>query len=90
MRSNCITCAVIAWARMRRRWVSRGRPHRGEPYLLLRQSRLGPTWLPHVLVGRWSGNRLVVFSFKPGDTRDLPWWLAWRALLFDGRVVRGD
>jgi hypothetical protein len=90
-RSNCIACALILYARLRRRWVARGRPPGREPYLLARGSRLGPTWVPHVLVGKWtSGGRMVVVSFKPADHRRLPWWSWWRVLFFDGQVVRGD
>jgi hypothetical protein len=90
MRSNCVVIALIAWVRMWRRWVRRGRPHGGEPYLLIRQSRLLPALIPHVLVGRWSRGRMVVLSFKPLNVHNLPWWEAWRALIFRGRIVRGD
>lgn len=90
-RSNCIACALILYWRLRRRWVARGRPAGREPYLLARGSRLGPPWVPHVLVGKWAGGgRMVVVSFKPADHRALPWWRWWRVLFFDGQVVRGD
>lgn len=75
---------------MRRRWAARGRQHGKEPYLLIRSSRLAPGWIPHVLVGKWSGQRFVVVSFKPADTAPLPWWRWWQALRFDGKLVRGD
>lgn len=91
-RSNCLTCAVVLYLRLRRRWVARGRPAGREPYLLLRASRLGPAWVPHALVGRWIGRtgRMAVVSFKPIDHRPLPWWRAWRVVWFRGEIVRGD
>ena len=90
-RSNCIACALILYWRLRRRWVARGRPAGREPYLLARGSRLGPSWMPHLLVGKWAApGRMVVVSFKPADQDPLPWWRWWPALRFRGQVVRGD
>ena len=45
---------MLYW-RLRRRWQARGRPAGREPYLLIRASRLEPSWMPHVLVGKWAG-----------------------------------
>ena len=92
-RSNCILCALILWLRMRQRWKAAGKPHGQEPYLLIRSSRLAAAWLPHVLVGKWSRTDprvMLVASFKPRDTRPLPWWRLLTVLSFDGRWTRGD
>ena len=92
-RSNCILCALILWLRMRKRWKAAGKPHGQEPYLLIRSSRLGPSWLPHVLVGKWSRTDprvMLVASFKPADRIHVHGWRSLRALCFVGRWSRGD
>ncbi len=93
LRSNCITCALVLWFRMRQRWKAAGKPQGQEPYLLIRASRLAPSWIPHVLVGRWSltnPEKMLVASFKPTDTRPLEWWRLPMVVRFQGRWVRGD
>lgn len=95
-RSNCITSAVIAYLRMRKRWAEQGSRPGQEPYLLIRGSRDAPAWVPHMLVGRWaddSHTTMIVYSLKPTNPKRRSWWSWWRlphALRFDGRVVRGD
>ena len=92
-RSNCILCALILWLRMRQRWKASGKPHGQEPYLLIRSSRLDPTWLPHVLVGKWSRTDprvMLVASFKPADSSPLRGWRIIQAARFEGRWSRGD
>ena len=91
MKSNCISCAIRLYFRMRKRWKLKGSPEGFEPYLLLRSSRLNPKWMPHVLVGiKNNNNELLLISYKPIDTTDLPWWEWWKALRFNGKIVRGD
>jgi hypothetical protein len=88
--ANCVTCALICYLRLRRRWRERGAVHGQEPYLLIRPSRLCP-WLPHVLVGYWGRTgRMLVWSYKPVNPAPLRWWQLHRAWRFDGRIVRGD
>lgn len=91
LRSNCILEAVREYRRLRRAWAAAGRHAGAEPYLWLRASRLAPAAVPHVGVAcRGPDGTLAVRSFAPLDKRPLPWWRAWRVVVFEGRWTHGD
>ena len=79
-------CQIYAWREFTRRhaiWRKAGRPRGERPWIKQMPSNLEPHWIPHAQVG---GAGLPTLEFVPLDTSPLPWWLAWTALLFRGRV----
>lgn len=91
-------CRIYAWWRYRqmiREWERAGMPAGREPYRWSRPSRLSPRWIKHHGVG-WrdsASDMMALESYVPDVPEDLTlrrWWRWWLAVLFPGRVVRGD
>jgi hypothetical protein len=89
---NCYVWAVLEYRKLKRQWREKGAFPLEEPYFVSRASRHSPRWVKHYMVGQLNPgtNALEVRSFKPVSPVDVPWWLAWTRLWFEGRVVVGD
>lgn len=93
MISNCFIWAHWRERELVRQWAAAGYPEDRVPAIIRRHSRLAPRWVPHWIVGWWhyeTGTMTETESFVPDDKRRLPWWRAWRAIVFKGHVKRGD
>jgi hypothetical protein len=84
VRSNCVEQAL-------REYRDRLRAGR-EPYLLIRESRSDPHWIPHFLIGEMDPRtgQVAVESFKPLRPEDVPCWRVLERRRFEGIWVPGD
>src|SRR5574337_25718 len=90
--ANCWIWARIEYWRRKREWNREGRRRGLEPYLIKRPSRKWPSWVNHYLVGTLDEltDQVRVVSYKPIVSKDGPWWLAWKQVLFHGAPREGD
>lgn len=87
MRSNCFIWAVGEYCSRYAAWAADGMPADDKPRLVAQPSISQPHWLPHWQVHGFG----PALEFVPVARRDLPWWMLWTRIVFDGAVRRvGD
>lgn len=87
VKSNCVVKAVSAFAREIKKGYEKG----DEPYIWLRPSRFegSPFHMGWGKLDQETG-QMQMYSFKPKEPVDLPTYLAFLRLMFEGKVVNGD